>query len=397
MSLPPHVSRSVRIPDELRVMRCSRAPELGPRILFFSGGTALRPLSRELKQLTHNSVHLITPFDSGGSSAALRRAFEMPALGDLRNRLLALADDTVRGNPQINKLFGYRLPSSEPAALQEELRALAGGAHPLLADILEPMRRIVQSHLRFFVGRMPAGFELRGANIGNLLLAAGYLQSDRDLHATLLFFSKLLEVRGRVEPVVAADLHLGADLADGSVVIGQHRLTGKEGPPIASPVRLLRLVESLDEPRPASAALGEQARNDIEGADLICYPMGSFYSSVVANLLPSGVGGAITRAGGPRVYVPSTGSDPEQLGMTVASSVEALLGYVRRDAGPDVPLSRVVNFVLLDRAADNYSLPLDLERLSRLGVPVLRLELVTDSSRPHIHPQRLAEALVSLA
>src|SRR5688572_20780353 len=113
MSFPPQVSRAVRIPDDLRVLRCSRAPELGPRILFFSGGTALRPLSRALKLLTHNSIHLITPFDSGGSSAALRRAFGMPALGDLRNRLLALADETVRGNPRVFRLFGYRLPDAE--------------------------------------------------------------------------------------------------------------------------------------------------------------------------------------------------------------------------------------------------------------------------------------------
>jgi 2-phospho-L-lactate transferase/gluconeogenesis factor (CofD/UPF0052 family) len=67
-------------------------PALGPRILFFSGGTALRGLSRLLPGWTERSIHLVTPFDSGGSSAALRRALGMPAVGDLRNRILALAD-----------------------------------------------------------------------------------------------------------------------------------------------------------------------------------------------------------------------------------------------------------------------------------------------------------------
>jgi CofD-related protein of GAK system len=397
MSLPPQVSRSVRIPDELRVMRCSRAPELGPRILFFSGGTALRPLSRALKLLTHNSIHVITPFDSGGSSAPLRSAFGMPALGDLRNRLLALADETVRGNPQVHRLFGYRLPGHEPAPLRAELDALASGAHPLVYDIAEPMRRIVQSHLVYLQQQLPPGFDLRGANVGNLLLAAGFLRGGRDLQSVLLFFSRLLEVRGLVEPVVDVDLHLGAELVDGSVVLGQHRLTGKASAPIGSPVQRLFLVESLDDPRPASAHIGEQARTDIETADLICYPMGSFYSSVVANLLPAGVGKAIARAGCPRVYVPNTGGDPEQLGMSLASSVEALIAYARRDAGVDLPASRVVNFVLLDRERENYALPLDVDRLTQLGVQVLPLELVTESSRPHIHPQRLAEALLSLS
>ena len=396
-SFPPQVSRNVRIPDELRVMRCCRAPELGPRILFFSGGTALRPLSRALKQLTHNSIHVITPFDSGGSSAPLRRAFGMPALGDLRNRLLALADETVRGNPQVYKLFGYRLPGADPALLRGELDAFAAGAHPLVADIAEPMRRIVQSHVGYFLEQLPAGFDLRGANVGNLLLAAGYLRGDRDLQSVLLFFSKLLEVRGLVEPVVDVDLHLGAELVDGSLVLGQHRLTGKAVAPIRSAVRRLFLIESLDEPRTASAQLGEQARHDIETADLICYPMGSFYTSVVANLLPAGVGQAIARAGCPRVYVPNTGTDPEQLGMSLTSSVEALVAYARKDAGVDLPVSHVINFVLLDRECENYSLSLDIDRLTQMGVQVLPLELVTESSHPHIHPQRLAEALLSLS
>ena len=73
----------------------SSFPPLGPRLVFFTGGTALRDLSRRLTAHTHNSVHLVTTFDSGGSSAALRRAFAMPAVGDLRNRLLALADSAV--------------------------------------------------------------------------------------------------------------------------------------------------------------------------------------------------------------------------------------------------------------------------------------------------------------
>jgi len=75
-----YVTRLARIPDPVRVDRYRRAPELGPRILFFSGGTAINTLSRVLKVHTYNSTHMVTPFDSGGSSAALRQAFHMPAI-----------------------------------------------------------------------------------------------------------------------------------------------------------------------------------------------------------------------------------------------------------------------------------------------------------------------------
>lgn len=48
-------------------------PDEGSRILFFSGGTALAPVAAELSRHTRNAVHVITTFDSGGSSAELRR------------------------------------------------------------------------------------------------------------------------------------------------------------------------------------------------------------------------------------------------------------------------------------------------------------------------------------
>jgi CofD-related protein of GAK system len=397
MTMSLQITRTPAFPDELRVLRSLRAPELGPRILFLSGGTALRPLCRVLKQYTHNSIHLITAFDSGGSSAQLRQAFAMPAIGDLRNRIVALAEESVRGNPQIYRLFTHRLPIDSGAReLERELDQLVSGSAELVQAIPEPMRRIVQTHLRFFVERMPKDFDLRGANLGNLLLAGGFLSHSRDLESVLFSFSKLLEVRGEVRPIVDADLHLCAELADGTRVVGQHRLTGKEVDPITSAVRELYLVDSLQSPQRTSITVGEKARHSIETADLICYPMGSFYSSVVANLLPRGVGRAIVNANGPRVYIPNTGHDPEQHGMSLADSLEALVRHVRADVGEDVPLGRIVNLVLLDREPTHYGMRVDIERLERMGAQVARLELVTESSRPHAHPQRLTEALLSL-
>src|SRR5215831_2415080 len=127
------LSRVPIIPDLVRVARYQRAPELGPRLLFFSGGTALRETSRVLTDYTHNSFHLITPFDSGGSSAALRRAFGMISVGDLRNRLLALADRNVRGHPEIYRLFAYRFEhTAKPEALQEQLDRMVRGDDPLV-------------------------------------------------------------------------------------------------------------------------------------------------------------------------------------------------------------------------------------------------------------------------
>ena len=116
-------------------------PALGPRLTFFTGGTALRALSRELTRHTHKSVHLVTTFDSGGSSAALRQAFAMPAMGDIRNRLLALADSSVVPAAVLDFCAG-RLPSRKEFSAGGEGSATGGKdpAHILRRQLVETGR-----------------------------------------------------------------------------------------------------------------------------------------------------------------------------------------------------------------------------------------------------------------
>ncbi len=145
------IEREVRVPDPIKLERYRRTPDLGPRILFFSGGTALKKTSTELTQYTHNTIHIITPFDSGGSSAVIRNKFNMLAVGDIRNRLMALADQSVLGNPEIYKLFAYRLPKdADDSELLEEFEQLMSAEHPLVRDIPAPMRKIIRNHFIHF-------------------------------------------------------------------------------------------------------------------------------------------------------------------------------------------------------------------------------------------------------
>lgn len=398
MSRPSTLQRAITIPDEFRVARSRRLPELGPKVLFFSGGSALRKIARALKSYTHNSIHLITPFDSGGSSARLREAFGMPSVGDLRNRLMALADETARGNPQIYALFSHRFPhDDDPLELGRRLQRMVEGSDPLVAAVPGPLRQLVRTHLRGFVAKMPPGFDLRGASIGNLVLAAGYLANERDIDSVLFMFSRLVEVRGIVRPVVTDDLHLQAQLEDGRVVTGQHLITGKTVKPLDSRITELRLVDSLDEsPVPARASLPDDVSDLIAGADLICFPVGSFFSSIIACLLPDGVGRAVAKAGCPKVFIPNMGNDPEQVGMSVADSVRHLLDVMRRDAGSETPAEQLVQHVLLDEDFGQYPGGVDADAIEAAGVPVLTAGLV-DPERPgKIDGHRLSAALVSM-
>lgn len=391
------ITRSVRLPDPLRLARYKRAPELGPKVLFFSGGTALRDLSKDLVHYTHNSVHLITPFDSGGSSAELRRTFHMLAVGDVRNRLMALADRSVTGSPEVYDLFTYRFPkTAERDELRETLLRMVRGETSLIRDVPNPMRKIVRSHLSFFFERMPDDFDLRGASIGNLILAGGFFNYKRHIDPVIFLFSKLVGVKGVVRPVISADLHLAAELENGETLIGQHLITGKEVQPLRTPIKKVFLSASKTEPVPIRAPIRYKVKELIRESELICYPMGSFYSSVVANLLPEGVGQTISETDCPKVFIPNTTPDPEQVGMSLYESVRRLLDYLEQGCKTEVARDRLLNFVLIDSKRGGYPKPLELNKIKRFGVEVLDLDLITEESAPYLDEKRIIEHLLSL-
>lgn len=391
------LTRSVRVPDPVCLARLARSPDLGPRLLFFSGGTALRSCCKELIRYTHNSIHLITPFDSGGSSAVLRKAFRMPAVGDLRNRLLALADRSIQGQPEIFELFAYRFPAdADRRALRARLRRMADAKDPMVAAVGDPMRKIIRSHLRFFIEQMPSGFDLRGACVGNLVLTGGYLNQNRHLDPVCFLFSKLVEVRGVVRPMASKNLHLVAQLDDGRTLAGQHLLTGKQTSPIDSPVDRIYLSRRLRNPEPFVLSMRNKVRKRIARADLICYPIGSFYSSVVVNLLLAGVGAAVADSPALKVYVPNTQGDPEQLGLDLAGQVQVLLEALRRDEGRPLKTLDLLRYMVLDPSIAKGASSA-VQAVRKQGIEVIEVPLISEASHPLLDPGRLAEVLVSLA
>jgi CofD-related protein of GAK system len=368
-------------------------PVHGPALVFFSGGTALRETARQLIRHTHNALHVITPFDSGGSSAELRRAFAMPAVGDIRNRLMALADLTAPGSRELFALFTYRLSRRESGpALRAELVRIVQGAHVLVSLVPEPARSHLMARFGLFLDAMPADFDLRGASVGNVALTAGWLAHGRRLAPAIDEMAGLVNARGLVRSVADCDMHLAAELEDGTVVKGQHRLTGKEAGPIDSPVARIWLTDSLDSAVPASVSMDESLDDRIAGADLICYPVGSFYSSVVANLLPDGVGAAVARCRGPKVFVPNPGSDPELLGHGVERQAVLLRHYLAASGASCG--SCVLDHIMVDGRAP-YPGGLDPVRLAAQGLRVIDRPLLADEPG-RFDPVRLARALVSL-
>jgi len=357
----------------------------------------LRGLSRHLVRCTHNSIHLITPFDSGGSSASIREAFDMPAVGDLRNRLVALADPSISGRPEIFRLVIHRLDkSASNTELQRQLSELCTGRHRLMSGIPRQDIEVIGRLMSHLEAELPGDFDLRGASIGNLLIAGGYLLNGRQLEPALAGFSRLIGAQGTVVPIVQDNLHLAAELENGTLLVGQHRITGKETSPIPSPVRRIWLTSNLERPDPVITRIRATVVRLIEQADLICFPMGSFYTSLLANLLPSGVGQAVASAKCPKVYIPNLGHDPEALGLTLFEATRRLLDMLANDAGLDNSTGRLLNYVLVDSACEHYPGGFSAERFRQLGVQIIDAPLVTSQSAPLLDDELLVGKILSL-
>src|ERR1700740_3123146 len=83
----------------------------GLRIVAIGGGTGLSTLPRGLKSRTGNEAGeiarlsaIVTVTDEGGSSGVMRREFGILPPGDIRNCIVALAEE----EDLLSKVFNYR-------------------------------------------------------------------------------------------------------------------------------------------------------------------------------------------------------------------------------------------------------------------------------------------------
>jgi len=93
-------------PETVSELRAVSRLARGPRVVAVGGGNGLAALLRGLKAHTSNLTAVVTMADDGGSSGLLRRDMGLPPPGDLRNCLVALADD----ESMMSRLFRYRFP-----------------------------------------------------------------------------------------------------------------------------------------------------------------------------------------------------------------------------------------------------------------------------------------------
>jgi uncharacterized cofD-like protein len=259
----------------------------GLNIVAIGGGTGLSTLLRGLKVYVGRESTwsvgslgaIVTVTDEGGSSGELRREFGMLPPGDIRNCIVALAEE----EQLLSQVFNYRFENDGP---------------------------------------------LKGHSLGNLLLTA-MTDITGSFDNAVLAASNILAIRGAIYPSTLSDVRLRAILIDGTELVGEVAISGSFlADRRRTPRDHARIAQLSIDPPDAEPVQG--ALDAIAAADLILIGPGSLYTSILPNLLIKRLAEALRMAKALRVYVCNVMTQP---GETDGYSAEDHLAAIIEHAG----------------------------------------------------------------
>lgn len=235
------------------------------KIVVIGGGKGQSALLRGLKRIPN--VHLsaiVTVADDGGSTGRLREDFDMPAMGDVRNVLLALAE-----------------------------------SESILRDVM---------NFRFKEDSMS---ELAGHSLGNLILTA-LTETTGDFTQAIVSMSQILNVEGEIIPVAPIGMTLVAEMQDGTIVRGESNI-----PVYRNNIRRVYYDEKVE--------ANQKAVEAIENADLVVFGVGSVYTSILPNIIIPGIKEALHNTKAKFIYYCNIMTQPgETDSFTLEAHVQAI-------------------------------------------------------------------------
>ena len=315
-----------------------RILEKGPKIVAIGGGTGLSTLLHGLKEYTSNITAVVTVADDGGSSGRLREEFNVLPPGDIRNCLVGLAD----AGPLMEKLFQFRFS---------------------------------------------AGKSLEGHNFGNLFITA-MSKVTGDFEAAIEASSKVLAIRGSVVPATLTKVVLKAFHKDGTETIGESNI-----PKNSSPIE--RIAVSPDECRPTKAAL-----EAIKKAYAIILGPGSLYTSVMPNLIISGMYEAIKESKATKIYIcnvmTQAGETDDYTASDHAKAIirhtgKGIIDYCLINTGR-IPPSLFEKY----KGKGAYPVAADKDAIEKLGCKVVEANVINTKNLVRHNSDKLAKIIVDL-
>ncbi len=298
-----------------------------------------RQVDGQLNRPEIDVTAVVTVTDDGGSSGRLRREFDVLPPGDIRNCLVALAEDEA----MLSRLFDFRFRS---------------------------------------------GRGLKGHSFGNLFLTA-LSELTGDFSLAVKLSGEVLAIAGKIYPSTKSNVVLEAELENGATVSGETRIS-------RSRCRIRRVHLRPENCCPLPETLGA-----IEAADLICLGPGSLFTSVLPNLLVHGIPETIRKSLGLKAYFVNLMWQPgETMGFSASDHIEVIYEHAGTDLIDCAVVNTLpIPEELLRRYAAQRvaAVANDLHRLSDMGLRIEQRELLASGDKVRHDPAAATAVVLELA
>lgn len=313
--------------------------EKEPKIVVIGGGSGISVVLRGLKYLPVDLTAIVTVADDGGSSGFLRKEFDMPAPGDLRNVMVALSNV----EPLTEEVFQYRFKED----------SFIGG-HPL----------------------------------GNLLIIA-MKELTGDIRTAVDRLRKLFNIKGKILPATTEKVILMAEKENGKIIEGESHI-----PVIGEKIKRVYYKDEIEAP--------EENLKALEEADLIIFGIGSLYTSIIPNLLLKGIKESLKKSKAKKIYICNAMQQPgETDGYTVSDHIKAINDNIGEGIIDSVIVDpRDIPKDILERykSMNSDKVELDREKIKEYNVNLIERDILEIDPKGMVrhHPYKLSAIIYSL-
>jgi uncharacterized cofD-like protein len=291
-------------------------------IVIIGGGTGTYTLLSGLKKYPVNLSVIMSTADDGGSTGILRKKLGVVPPGDIRQCLVGLS----QASEKLKQFFSYRFDQGP----------------------------------------------LEGHPFGNLYLAGLELETG-DIRKAILQAKKLLKVKGEILPVTLKPTVLSAIYANGKRVISEHKIDQPSIKYQVSSIKELYLKPSVQ--------ANPDALSAIKSADLIVFGPGDLYTSILPNILVSGIRKAINKSRAKKIFIISLMTKHGQTdGFLASDFVKEFQKYLKNRIDYVVVNTQKPQRkqLLAYRARAGGFVRPDVSAISRLGVKTIAKPLISE-------------------
>ncbi|GIW65149.1 MAG: putative gluconeogenesis factor [Candidatus Parcubacteria bacterium] len=320
------------------------------KVVAIGGGTGLSTILTGLKKEYGISIKrltaVVTVADSGGSSGILKKIYDIPAIGDLRNCLLALSN--------IESYF----------------------------------KKTIQH-------RFSKGEGLRGHPLGNLFLLA-LLETEGDILKAIKKASKILNLTGEIIPSTFDKVDLIAKFDDDTEIVGEENIF-KYG--LLSKHRIVDLKIVSEK---GKINVPNELIKRILSADLIIFGPGSLFTSILPNVVIKDIRQSIIDSKAIKIFIVNLLTQPgETDNFTASDHVREFLKFSQLERIDAVIINKgeIIDRNLrkiMIQENKQFVYP-DIEKIKNLGIKVYSGFLIKKDSYLKHSPYKLTKLILKIA